>query len=182
MQTNPGAAVRRSGAPVALLAILLVSAVLAPDDRAQGAGDPDAPPPAATAWAWPVDSARIVQAYEAPAHRYGPGHRGIDLRSGTGDLRVSAPADGTVAFAGAVAGRGVLTIDHGDGLVTTLEPVDTALVPGAAVAKGAEVGTVAIGGHTAMGALHFGVRRHGEYINPLLLVGEVPRAVLLPCC
>ena len=93
-----------------------------------------------------------------------------------------APADGTVAFAGAVAGRGVLTIDHGNGLVTTLEPIETSLVPGTAVTKGEEVGTVTIGGHTEPGAVHFGVRRDGEYINPLLLVAEVPRAVLLPCC
>ena len=48
--------------------------------------------------------------------------------------------------------------------------------------RGDEVGVVALGGHTAAGALHFGVRLDGEYINPLLLLGGVPRAVLLPCC
>ena len=182
MHANAAATVRRSGALAAVLAVLLAGSALAPADRAQGAGVQDAPRPRAGAWAWPVDSPRIVQAYEAPAHRYGPGHRGIDLRPVTGDVRLLAPADGTVAFAGAVAGRGVLTIDHGNGLVTTLEPIETSLVPGTAVTKGEEVGTVTIGGHTEPGAVHFGVRRDGEYINPLLLVAEVPRAVLLPCC
>ena len=132
-------------------------------------------------WMWPVDDFRLDRAYEAPAHQYGAGHRGIDLRPVDG-LTVTAPAAGVVAFAGAVAGRGILTIDHGDGLVTTLEPIDTALAAGEPLARGDEVGTIALGGHSAPGALHFGVRLHGEYLNPLLLLGGVPRAVLLPCC
>ncbi len=93
-----------------------------------------------------------------------------------------APADGSVAFAGMVAGRPVLTIDHGDGLVTTLEPLETVLTPGTSVSRGEEVGTIALGGHAEPGTVHFGVRLHGEYINPLLLLGGIPRAVLLPCC
>jgi murein DD-endopeptidase MepM/ murein hydrolase activator NlpD len=117
----------------------------------------------------------------APAHEYGPGHRGIDLDL-LGDSAVRAPADGIVAFAGDVAGRGILTIDHGNGLVTTLEPVDTVLVPGTQVRRGENVAMLAAGGHAASGELHFGVRLHGKYINPMLLLGGVPRAVLLPCC
>ena len=41
---------------------------------------------------------------------------------------------------------------------------------------------LAAGGHAAPGLLHFGVRLDGEYINPLILLGGVPRAILLPCC
>ena len=63
-----------------------------------------------------------------------------------------------------------------------LEPIDTDLRPGARLRSGDPVGTIALGGHTAAGALHFGVRLHGEYVNPMLLLGGVPRAVLLPCC
>ncbi|WP_275934957.1 hypothetical protein [Microbacterium testaceum] len=44
------------------------------------------------------------------------------------------------------------------------------------------MGGVATGGHTGPGTVHFGVRLDGEYINPLRLLGGVPRAVLLPCC
>lgn len=130
-------------------------------------------------WAWPVDPPRVVRAYAAPAHAYGPGHRGIDLAA---SALVRAPADGVVAFSGRVVDRGVVTIDHGDGLVTTLEPVEDAPPVGSVVARGDAVGVVRGGGHTAEGAVHFGVRRHGEYINPALLLGGVPRAVLLPCC
>jgi murein DD-endopeptidase MepM/ murein hydrolase activator NlpD len=137
--------------------------------------------PAARDWIWPAERFRLAEAFVAPAHAYGPGHRGIDLDL-LGDTVVRAPADGVVAFAGSVAGRGILTIDHGDGLVTTLEPVDTDLAPGTPVRRGEDLATLAAGGHAATGALHFGVRLHGEYINPLVLLGGVPRAVLLPCC
>lgn len=130
-------------------------------------------------WVWPVDEVQLVRRFEAPAHDYAPGHRGIDL---AGADVVRAPTAGTVAFAGMVAGRPVLTIDHGAGLVTTLEPVQTNLSAGSVVTRGAPVGVVSAGGHTRSGTIHFGVRRDGEYINPLRLLGGVPRAILLPCC
>jgi len=133
----------------------------------------------ARGWVWPVDDVQLVRRFEAPAHAYGPGHRGVDLGSVT---TVRAPASGRIAFAGMVAGRPVVTIDHGDGLVTTLEPVLTDLQVGEAVSRGSPVGVVATEGHTGPGTVHFGVRRDGEYINPLRLLGGVPRAVLLPCC
>jgi len=95
---------------------------------------------------------------------------------------VRAPADGVVAFSGSVAGRGILTIDHGGGLITTLEPVESALEPGTPVRRGEDVAALAVGGHALPGTLHFGVRSDGAYVNPMLLLGGVPRAVLLPCC
>lgn len=135
----------------------------------------------ATDWEWPVGPFRLERPYEAPAHRYGSGHRGADLHPLDSAL-VRAPAAGRIAFVGAVADRGVLTIDHGDGFVTTLEPISSTLEPGMAVERGDPVGTMTRGGHTVAGTLHFGVRLHGEYINPMVLLGDVPRAVLLPCC
>ena len=135
----------------------------------------------ARSWAWPVHPVRIVAAYVAPAHRYGPGHRGIDLAaSDRADVR--APADGVIAFSGDIAGRGVVTIDHDGGLVTTLEPVAGELAVGQRVEQGQRIGIASVGGHAAPGTIHFGVRLDGEYINPLLLFGALPRAVLLPCC
>jgi murein DD-endopeptidase MepM/ murein hydrolase activator NlpD len=132
-------------------------------------------------WEWPAAPFRLARPFIAPPHEYGPGHRGIDLDL-LGGVAVLAPADGVVAFSGSVAGRGILTIDHGDGLVTTLEPVESVLAAGVAVRRSQEVATLAVGGHSAPGTLHFGVRLHGAYINPMLLLGGVPRAVLLPCC
>lgn len=132
-------------------------------------------------WLWPVDAFRLERPFVAPPHEYGPGHRGIDLAV-LGDDVVHAPAGGAVAFSGSVAGRGILTIDHGGGLVSTLEPVESTVVAGTPVIAGAAVGHLSVGGHTAPGALHVGVRLDGRYINPLVLLGGVPRAVLLPCC
>ncbi len=153
-----------------------LAALLAFSPSTAGGADPLAP----RRWTWPVTPVRIVQPFVAPAHEYGAGHRGLDLDDGDGAVR--SPADGRVAFAGPVAGRGVLTIDHGDGLVSSFEPVDTELAVGAAVRRGQIVARVGVGGHTAPGELHVGVRLEGEYINPLRLLGGVPRAVLLPCC
>jgi murein DD-endopeptidase MepM/ murein hydrolase activator NlpD len=177
-----------SSAPLrALLTAALLALLLVPlqASSALAGARTDAPPPRtaqlATGWTWPLTPVRLERPFEAPAHRYGPGHRGIDLRAEVGDP-VRAPAAGSVAFSGAVAGRGVLTIDHGDGLVTTFEPVRSPLAAGASVDRGEEVATLAVGGHALPGSLHFGVRLDGEYINPLLLLGGVPRAVLLPCC
>ena len=134
----------------------------------------------ADVWSWPVAPPfGIVRDYVAPAHTYGPGHRGIDIavRGGTS---VRAPDDGVVAFAGRVVDRGVVTIDHGGGIVSTLEPVEATVVAGKRVARGEVVGMLSVGGHAAPGTLHLGARMDGEYLNPLVLLGAMPRAVLLP--
>lgn len=158
----------------AMLACTLVPAPAAADQQVDLS---------ALGWIWPLERFRVAQRFVAPAHDYGPGHRGIDLAplDVTAAVLVS-PSDGVVAFAGDVAGRGIITIDHGGGLVTTLEPVETTLTPGSAVSRGDEVATPSVGGHAAPRTIHFGVRLDGRYINPLLLLGGVPRAVLLPCC
>ncbi len=132
-------------------------------------------------WVWPFAAVRVVRPFVAPPHDYGAGHRGIDVAGEVG-APVRTPAAGTVAYVGDIAGRGILTIDHGGGLVTTFEPVDSGLAVGAAVSRGDEVARLALGGHAEPSSLHFGVRRDGAYINPMLLLDGVPRAVLLPCC
>lgn len=137
---------------------------------------------ASTTWSWPLEGPRAVVApFRAPAHEYGAGHRGIDIAAEVG-TEVKAPADGIVAFRGSVVDRPLLTVEHPGGYVTTFEPVLSLLSPGDAVSTGDVIGTVALGGHAAANTLHLGVRLDGAYINPLLLFGEVPRAVLLPCC
>lgn len=169
------------------LALCMAAAWSSESARADGRTDPPVPAAGggsvslAERWLWPVQPFRLERPFVAPPHEYGPGHRGIDLTM-LGENVVRAPAEGVVAFSGQVAGRGILTIDHGGGLVSTLEPVDAVLPAGTPVAAGAEVGSVSIGGHTAPGAVHFGVRLDGSYINPLVLLGGVPRAVLLTCC
>lgn len=168
-------------AAILLLALLL----LVPASRA--ASTPGAVPDgaalsAAPEWAWPVDGPRrVTERFRAPAHAYGPGHRGIDIAAPVG-VAVRAPADGVIAFRGVVVDRAVLTITHAGGFVSSFEPVRSDLAAGSTVARGDVVGVVDVGGHTAAGALHLGVRLDGAYLDPLLMFGPVPRAVLLPCC
>ncbi|WP_430645414.1 murein hydrolase activator EnvC family protein [Agromyces sp. GXS1127] len=131
-------------------------------------------------WAWPVGPPVVVMApFRAPPTPYAAGHRGLDLTATAGDVVVS-PADGVVSFAGPVAGRGVLSIDHGDGVVSSIEPVAADVATGDSVRAGERVATVGAGGHCDAACVHFGVRVHGEYVSPLLMFGGVPRAVLLP--
>ncbi len=164
-----------------LAGILLAALLVMTGQSPPAAAAVSVAPTATDGWQWPVGPVRIVAPYRAPAHRYAAGHRGIDLAASPG-AAVSTPAAGTVAFAGEVAGRPLVTIDHGAGLVTTLEPVIAGVPIGAHIRAGDAVGTAATGGHAPAGAVHFGVRERGEYINPMALLTDVPRAILLPCC
>lgn len=130
-------------------------------------------------WAWPVAAPHpIARAYLAPATPYAAGHRGVDIRSPASVVR--APADGVVHFAGVVVDRPVLSIDHGGGVLSSYEPVETTLRRGDVVRRGEVIGTL-LPGHCSGGpCLHFGVRIDGEYVSPLLFLGGQPRAVLLP--
>jgi murein DD-endopeptidase MepM/ murein hydrolase activator NlpD len=129
-------------------------------------------------WAWPVSAPHpIARPFIAPATPYSSGHRGIDIRAPTSE--VFAPEGGIVSFAGMVAGRPVLSIRHPGGLVSSFEPVSSALSSGSAVSRGQLVGTL-LPGHCAELCVHFGVRLNGNYVSPLNYLGSVPRAILLP--
>src|SRR5699024_12633574 len=68
-------------------------------------------------WRWPLPPPRTVVAeFRAPEHRYGPGHRGIDIAAPAEGAEVHAVEAGTVRFSGSVAGRGVVSVLHADGL------------------------------------------------------------------
>jgi murein DD-endopeptidase MepM/ murein hydrolase activator NlpD len=131
-------------------------------------------------WSWPVGPPHtLLHAFAAPATPYGAGHRGIDVGARPG-TPVRAPADGVVSFAGVVVDRPLVSILHSDGLVSSVEPVTGFVSAGDRVSAGQVVGAVASGAHCSERCLHFGVRLHGQYISPLLVLGGVDRAVLLP--
>ncbi|MBC7591209.1 MAG: M23 family metallopeptidase [Salinibacterium sp.] len=129
-------------------------------------------------WFWPVDTPSVVvRPFIAPATPYSRGHRGVDLAAEAGTAY--APADGIVHFAGVVVNRPVLSLRHPGGLISSYEPVESALVEGDAVARGDPIGTV-VAGHCSKPCLHFGVRLNGEYVSPMLYLGGIEASVLLP--
>lgn len=81
-----------------------------------------------------------------------------------------------MAFAGLVAGRGVIVVAHPGGLRTSYEPVSNAAVVGALVRRGERIGVVAgVAGHCAPATcLHWGLRRGETYLDPLTLLRAVP--------
>lgn len=132
-----------------------------------------------TRWDWPLRGpSPIVRPFIAPATPYASGHRGIDIGGHVG-IEVSAPASGVVHFAGWVVDRSVVSIRHGDGLISSVEPVKSSLPAGTPVARGQVIGSLETG-HCIQACLHFGVRRHGEYVSPLLYLRGIERSVLLP--
>jgi murein DD-endopeptidase MepM/ murein hydrolase activator NlpD len=130
---------------------------------------------AAPAFVWPLAGEPVVvRAFDPPAEPWLPGHRGVDL-AGTLGQRVYAAGTGTVSFSGRVAGIGVVSITHPDGLRTTYEPVTASVHVGNPITIGTPIGT--IDGrlpHCAPGpaaCLHWGLIRAGMYLDPLMLLG-----------
>lgn len=123
-------------------------------------------------WHWPVADHQVLRAFDPPATEYGAGHRGVDL-AGTFGSAVRAVAPGTVAFAGDVAGVGVLVIDHGLE-ESTYQPVEPVVELGDAVASGEVIGTLE-SGHGHRTSLHLGRKRGDTYLDPLELLGRPGR-------
>lgn len=129
-----------------------------------------APSPVPVRGGWPLPGPPVVlRGFDPPESQWGPGHRGVDLAAGPGQEVLSAAA-GRVAFAGRVAGKPVVVIEHG-GVRTTYEPVLAAVTVGQPVRAGQPIGQVGGGSHCAEGCLHWGLRRGDDYLDPLSLLG-----------
>lgn len=121
---------------------------------------------------WPVEPVAVVARFAPPEVPWGSGHRGIDLGART-DQPVRSTTDGIIGFAGVIAGKPVVTVLLADGRRVTYEPVRSSLRPGASVAAGDTLGTVAaLGGHCGglAGCLHIGLLRGETYLDPLVLL------------
>lgn len=148
----------------ALLTLIIATVVWALPSSAAGFSPRDL-------WSWPTGApVAVTRPFDPPAMPWLAGHRGVDLNAPIGEA-IFAPADGSVIFAGDLAGRGVVSIMHSGGLRSTYEPVTPLVEAGQSVARGDPIATVDPGHYP--GSLHWGARYgQNEYVNPLrLLVG-----------
>ncbi|MDO5663371.1 MAG: M23 family metallopeptidase [Brachybacterium sp.] len=171
--TRPG---RRGAHPVVVLLVVLalVGGVFAPTARAE---EPRG------IWEWPLAGPHeVASRFDPPAQTWGAGHRGIDVIGGGDEVR--AVDGGVVHFSGSIAGRGVVSIRHDNGLISSYEPLHSSVRQGDRVASGDVIGK--LGGEASMShcaprmCLHLGARRDQQYVDPLLLLGARGPSVLLP--
>jgi murein DD-endopeptidase MepM/ murein hydrolase activator NlpD len=154
----------RFGALLAAVGVLLAPSANATDGRLD----------------WPLrPRPAVLREFDAPAHDWNRGHRGVDL-SGSPGQPVYAAAEGTVVFAGELAGRPVVSIAHPGGLHTSYEPVRAMVRAGQLVEAGAVVGALEAGhpGCDASACLHWGAMwgpaARADYVDPLGLVVTTP--------
>lgn len=149
--------------------LLAAAAVALPAFTGAAAG----PPAHGAGWEPPVGPVDPATRFDPPPLPWLAGHRGIDLSAAPG-REVVAAGGGTVVFAGELAGRGVVSIDHPGGLRTTYEPVAPAVSPGASVSAGQVIGRLEPGHAScpAAACLHLGLKRGPAYLDPMLLFGS----------
>lgn len=153
--------------PLAILAVLVLA--LMPIGPGVAGSSPGVPPVPGV----------VVQEFDAPEHRYAPGHRGVDLRAEPGTT-VRAVRGGVIAWSGPVAGTVYVTIDHGGGLSTTYGGVSSMVGIGDHVGAGHTLGSVASGRtHLDWGA-RLRERAGFRYIDPMLLLQTLRPVLIAP--
>ena len=169
--SRSGGCIRLAGAAlvVCMVAVLAVFCLLATPSEASAAAAPAAQTGSQSCSARfvnPLGDAAVVRRFEQPLTSWGPGHRGIDLASAQGET-IRAPAAGSISFAGQVAGKSVVSIDHGF-LKSTFEPAVTELGLGTVLGQGEAFGIVSGGSdHCGTSCLHWGLQTDdGSYRDP----------------
>ena len=115
-------------------------------------------------WAMPVD-APITDGYRPPSNPYGPGNRGLEFGTESGDP-VRAVASGTVRFAGSVGSSKFVTVEQPSGLRATYGFVeDILVVAGQSVEQGQTIAAAGPG-------FHLTARVGARYRDPTPLLEE----------
>jgi murein DD-endopeptidase MepM/ murein hydrolase activator NlpD len=189
LATHPSPPPRTPLVGLLLVASSLLAAVLClGQGTASGTplGTPAAasPPGPVTRFHWPLAPPHpVLRPFQPPRTPFGPGHRGVDLGGSVGEP-VLAAGSGLVLYAGPLADRSLVSIEHAGGLRTTYEPVRPTVRVGQYVTRGQVIGGL-LPGHPGCPAalplvcLHWGAHRDRVYLDPLLLV-ETGHVRLLP--
>jgi murein DD-endopeptidase MepM/ murein hydrolase activator NlpD len=128
---------------------------------------------------WPVEG-RITGSFGEridPFNGEGAFHRGVDISSGYG-VRVLAPADGVVIFAGPENGYGrLIQIQHANGIITRYGHLSAfAVNAGQRVSRGQVIGYVGSSGRSTAPHLHYEVWVHNSPVNPYKFLRVAPTA------
>jgi hypothetical protein len=126
-----------------ILLVLLLAALLGPSSTSATAltatGRSDLAVPLVH-FAWPLPPPHpVLRPFQPPTTPYGPGHRGVDLGGTVGEA-VLAAGDGLVLYAGPLADRSLVSVEHLDGLRTTYEPITPTVRVGDHVRRGQVIG------------------------------------------
>ena len=116
----------------------------------------------------PPVQAPVVDGFREEGGRFGPGNRGLEYGLAK-TASITAIASGEVLFAGRVAGRGVVTLLHEDGLrssYTGLQEIQVRVDD--RLAGCADVGRASV-------SLHLSVRAGSAYLDPAVLFAEAAR-------
>ena len=156
--------------------LLAATAILTPTLAKAEQPSPAAPAPLSPdsgPWRSPVGALDLLTRFDPPPQPWLAGHRGVDLAAGD-ELPVTAAGSGTVVFAQDLAGRGVISIVHANGLRTTYEPVEPLVAAGDAVTAGQTIGHLRPGHTSCPGraCLHLGLKHGPLYLDPMLLFGS----------
>jgi hypothetical protein len=133
-------------------------------------------------WAEPIPffHENIQEQYLAPVSKYGAGHRGVDFQLAPFEA-ISAPATGTLAFAGKVVNRNVVTLRTTAGLAS-FEPACTEFEVGEQVnAKEPFAFHCPPSGdyeYHCESCVHFSARDENGYLSPLHLIEPLLPSVL----
>lgn len=164
---------------LSMTSTLLLPAPPAPGPTGRAGAVTPAPVTGPAAAVWPLDPRpQLVRGFLPPDRAWESGHRGVDLAGRPGqDVRTTLP--GRVTFAGALAGRGVVVVDHG-GRRTTYEPVQAVRRVGEEIRAGDVIGRLEGGpGHCSpQPCLHWGLVTGEDYLDPLSLVRTGPVRLL----
>lgn len=125
---------------------------------------------------WPVD-ARVTSDFGLRMRGWSPDlHRGVDLDVPSG-TPVRAMAEARVRFAGVMRGFGnVVWLDHGGGILSVYAHLSTIQArEGERVRGGHVIGLSGASGDATAPHLHFEVWRWGHEVDPVPLLGGLPR-------
>ncbi|HUF76532.1 MAG TPA: M23 family metallopeptidase [Longimicrobiales bacterium] len=125
---------------------------------------------------WPVD-ARVTSDFGLRMRGWSPDmHRGVDLDVPSG-TPVRAMAEARVRFAGVMSGFGnVVWLDHGGGTLSVYAHLSTIQAREDEHVRGGQViGLSGASGNATTPHLHFEVWRWGREVDPVPLLGGLPR-------